>query len=207
MSDGSAQQEIVMEPGKQEEERPPGFFARILAWIAHGGGGVAVREETLVVENDFILRVLPHRGRWCLLDRVVITPQKVVGFLTIRPEVCEGHAIGDDAVLPGVLLAEMANQLLGVWYATQHLELIGAGKVLFARDGSYKASGFIRPGELVRIEVDYGNLSGIMKTTRRGTIMKLEGKDFLVKVGEELRGSVPLVELMGVESPKTTSPT
>ena len=183
----------------------PGFWVKIRSWAAKLSAGkisIVVEEETLTVEKDFILRVLPHRGRMLLLDRVMITPNKVTGFFTVTKEVCAGHAIGDVAVFRGVELPEMANQLLGIWYATQHPELIGAGKVLFARTGDYKASGFIQPGDLVRIEADYADLSGSVVTNRRGTFMSLTGKNFTVKVGNKLRGSVSLIELKGLEGPQ-----
>jgi len=205
MADGSVQENVVDTGAKIEEK--PSWLVRILSWIALGGKGAKIEEETLKVGEDFIMKVLPHRGRWRLIDRAEITSQKVIGFYAITHEACEGHAIGDNAVLPGVLLTEMANQLLGVWYATQHPEFIGAGKVLFARRGDYKASRFIKPGDLVQIEVNYADLSGSMTTTRRGTLMELTGKNFLIKVGKELKGSVPLVELTGLEPPKTTPPT
>ncbi len=186
-------------------ENRVGFFTKIAAWIAgFGGKGVTIQEEELRIETDVILTILPHRGRWRLIDCVVITPQKVTGFFTMTKEICEGHGIGDNIVFPGALLAEMANQLLGVWFATQHPELIGAGKTFFARSGGYKASTFIYPGDLVRIETSHADLSGLTKTTRRGTMTDLIGKNFVIMVGPVLKGSVPYVEIKGVELPKIT---
>lgn len=184
------------------------LWARMISWISSiGARGGKVEKGALIMEKELLLRILPHRGRMLLLDRVVVTTQKVMGFFQVTQDVCEGHAIGGQAVFRGVEFAEMANQLLGVWFASQNPEFIGSGRVLFAREGAYKASGFVQPGDLVVMEVDYQNLSGEMKVTRRGTFTEVTGKNFLLKVGEDLKGSVPLVVLKGVEPPKTTTKT
>lgn len=209
MTEGPVQENIV-DMGTKAEEKP-NWLVRILSWIASGGKGARVEEEVLRVDKDFILRVLPHRDRWLLVDAMEVTPQKITGFFTVTREVCEGHGIGGELVLPGVLLVEMANQVTGLWYATQHPELIGAGKNLFARiGGSYKASGFIKPGDLLRVEVDYANLSGSVATNRRGTFMELTGKKFTFTVGDKLVGTVANrssesddeIVIKGVEPPK-----
>ena len=192
-----------------DEQKSPGFFARIRAWAAShdgsGNNGVAVEAEILKVDKAFIMSVLPHRGNWLLLDTVEVTAEKVIGFFTVTDELCRGHAIGDKAVLPACLFPEFANQLTGVWYAIQNPELIGSGKIPFARTGDYKASLFIKPGDLLRIEVAYADLSGTLKTVRRGTFMDLSGSCFTFWVGSELMASVGKVVLKGVEPPKNSS--
>ncbi len=202
MTDGSAEEKTTVDANNPK----PGFFARIRSWMSGGGKGAAVEEGALIVNKDFISQVLPHRGRMLLLDRVVITPSKVAGFFTVTEEVCAGHAIGNNAVFRGVELPEMANQLLGIWYAIQHPELIGAGKIIFAREGKYEAKSFVQPGDLVQIAVPYDNLSGIMKTSHHGTLLTLSGKDFVFTVKGKVVGHVEEVVLKSMEDPKTTPP-
>lgn len=196
---------------EQEEGKPHvGLWGRLFAAVASLGAAkeIVVEDatETLTIEKDFVARILPHRGPALLLDRVVITPQKVVGFFTVTLEVCAGHEIGGTAVFRAVYLPEMANQLLGVWFASQHPELIGAGRILFASSGSYKAIKFIQAGETIAMEVDYADLMGDVRTRHQGTLTKVTGKRYSAMVNGELRGIVDCVELKGFDSPKTTPP-
>jgi hypothetical protein len=55
----------------------------------------------------------------------------------------------------------------------------------------------------MEMEVVCEKLGGEEKTTRKGIITTIRGEDFKVRVGSELRGTVPWVELAALTPLKT----
>jgi len=111
----------------------------------------AVRNE-LTLEKEEIKRILPHRGRMLLLDRVVITAEEIRGELTVTKDMCEGHAVLDgELVLRGSDLLDMASQLLGVFLAID-FEVLGR-KCMPREYGRAEFRARIKPLEKIIIEM------------------------------------------------------
>jgi UDP-3-O-[3-hydroxymyristoyl] N-acetylglucosamine deacetylase/3-hydroxyacyl-[acyl-carrier-protein] dehydratase len=130
-------------------------------------GGVITRESGLDVRE--ILRMLPHRYPFILIDRVIEIDgyQKAVAIknVTINEPYFQGH-FPDAPLMPGVLQLESMAQLAGV-LLLRKLENTGKLAVLWAID-KVKLRGAVVPGDQLRIEVETLKMKG--KTAQvRGT--------------------------------------
>ena len=66
-----------------------------------------VLDRTL--RREEIDKLLPHRGRMRLLDKVETTAERIIGEFTVTKEVCEGHNVfGGSSVFRGSDLYDMA---------------------------------------------------------------------------------------------------
>ena len=121
-----------------------------------------------------ILRILPHRAPFVLLDRVVdIQPRKSARALkcvTYNEPFFPGHFPGHP-VMPGVLIVEALAQAAGV-LAVESLGLSGSGKLVYfmAIDGA-KFRTPVEPGVLLRLEVDF--------VQKRTSVCKFAGRAFV----------------------------
>jgi 3-hydroxymyristoyl/3-hydroxydecanoyl-(acyl carrier protein) dehydratase len=84
---------------------------------------LAVKQKKLercgmIVKIDEIKKILPHTGGMLLLDEVLITSEEIIGKLTIRKDICEGHKIGGKLIMKGSDYADMAAQLVGIIVAS-----------------------------------------------------------------------------------------
>ncbi len=116
-----------------------------------------------------ILRMLPHRYPFILIDRVIEIDgyQKAVAIknVTINEPYFQGH-FPDAPLMPGVLQLESMAQLAGV-LLLRKLENTGKLAVLWAID-KVKLRGAVVPGDQLRIEVETLKMKG--KTAQvRGT--------------------------------------
>lgn len=130
-------------------------------------GGVIKRESGLDVRE--ILRMLPHRYPFLLIDRVIEIDgyKKAVALknVTINEPFFQGH-FPDQPLMPGVLQLESMAQLAGV-LLLRKLENTGKLAVLWAID-KVKLRGAVTPGDQLRIEVETLKMKG--KTAQvRGT--------------------------------------
>lgn len=172
--------------------------------------------KEVIIEKDEIIKILPHRGRMLLLDRVVITPDKVVGEFTVTEEVCQGHEVWNGkAVLRGVELPEMAFQLLGVFVA-KDAEIVASvlpkdsgakaasviiGKLCVARECQRAVfSGPIFPGDKVVAEMGVG-----VEVDAFGPMIKVESGKIIFRVGNQKKATVLSVALAVFDTPKTDS--
>jgi len=153
------------------------------------------REEKIIINKEQIGLILPHRGRMLLLDRVVITAQKIMGEFIVTNEVCDGHAVLEGKlVLKGSDLFDMAAQLLGVW-AAQHSDAEFKGKKTVIREyGGAKFRNPIFPKEFLVMEIDPENASAQVMVGRDIIITK--GEKFSARVGKEKKAEISSVELI-----------
>lgn len=116
-------------------------------------GGLIRRESGLDVRE--ILRLLPHRYPFLLIDRVIQIDgfQRAVGIknVSINEPYFQGH-FPSAPLMPGVLMLEAMAQLAGV-LLLRKLENTGKLAVLWAID-KVKLRGAVAPGDQLRIEVE-----------------------------------------------------
>jgi beta-hydroxyacyl-ACP dehydratase FabZ len=153
--------------------------ARIVAHKpSHRGTVLLVRalqasmaQESQVLGIEEIMKVLPHRYPFLLVDRVLeIEPQKrIVGIknVTINEPFFQGHFPGHP-IMPGVLIVEALAQAAGV-LAVESLGLAGTGKLVYfmAIEGA-KFRAPVEPGVLLRLEVAF--------VQKRSTVCKFAGR-------------------------------
>ncbi|MFO1011999.1 MAG: UDP-3-O-acyl-N-acetylglucosamine deacetylase [Planctomycetota bacterium] len=116
-------------------------------------GGLIRRESGLDVRE--ILRLLPHRYPFLLIDRVIQVDgfQRAVAIknVSINEPFFQGH-FPNAPLMPGVLQLEAMAQLAGV-LLLRRLENTGKLAVLWAID-KVKLRGAVAPGDQLRIEVE-----------------------------------------------------
>lgn len=122
-------------------------------------GGVITRESGMDIRE--ILRMLPHRYPFILIDRVIEIDgyRKAVAVknVTINEPFFQGH-FPDQPLMPGVLQLESMAQLAGV-LLLRKLENTGKLAVLWAID-KVKLRGGVTPGDQLRIEVETEKMKG-----------------------------------------------
>jgi len=153
---------------------------RMVQWIT----GLFSEKKEIIFEKEEIEKILPHRGRMLLLDRVRFSDGKAVGEFLVTDEVCEGHVIAGVPVMKGSDLCDMAAQLLGIMVHKEEeiTSRLGDEKTLAALE--YNGIVFkrrIRPGEKVLIEtsteVDYEERHGILKITGGMFFVRVDSQD------------------------------
>ena len=133
-------------------------------------GGLVQRESALDIRE--ILRMLPHRYPFLLIDRVI----EVQGYdravaiknVTINEPFFQGH-FPSMPLMPGVLQLEAMAQLAGM-LLLQKLEHTGKLAVLWSID-KVKLRGAVTPGDQLRLEVETLRLKGqTAKVKGQGTV-------------------------------------
>ncbi len=158
--------------------------ARIVAYKpSHRGTALFVRElqksmskETQVLGIEEIMKVLPHRYPFLLVDRVLeLEPKRrVVGIknVTINEPFFQGHFPGHP-IMPGVLIVEAMAQVGGML-------LLGAipdpeNKVVyFTSLNNVKWRKPVKPGDQLRFELDMLQVRGMM--CKMQGIAKVDGE-------------------------------
>ena len=122
-------------------------------------GGLAQRESGLDIRE--VLRMLPHRYPFLLIDRVVEIEgyQRAVGIknVSINEPFFQGH-FPDMPLMPGVLQLEALAQLAGM-LLLRRLEYSGKLAVLWSID-KVKLRGGVTPGDQLRLEVETLRVKG-----------------------------------------------
>lgn len=133
-------------------------------------GGLVQRESAMDIRE--ILRMLPHRYPFLLIDRVI----EVQGYdravaiknVTINEPYFQGH-FPSMPLMPGVLQLEAMAQLAGM-LLLQKLEHSGKLAVLWSID-KVKLRGAVTPGDQLRLEVETLRMKGqTAKVKGQGTV-------------------------------------
>ncbi len=133
--------------------------------------------ETQTLDIQDILRILPHRYPFLLVDRIIeiVRTKRIVAIknVSVNEPFFVGH-FPDHPIMPGVLVVESMAQAGGVLLLTEFpdreerlLLFTGIEKAKFRRP--------VSPGDQLRIEVDV--------LVWRGTAGRMQGKAY---VGEKL---------------------
>jgi UDP-3-O-[3-hydroxymyristoyl] N-acetylglucosamine deacetylase / 3-hydroxyacyl-[acyl-carrier-protein] dehydratase len=135
----------------------------------------AMSEERNVIEIDEIMKVLPHRYPFLLVDRVIEVEEgkRIVGIknVTINEPFFQGHFPGHP-IMPGVLIIEAMAQVGGML-------LMGAipnpeNKVVyFTSLNNVKWRRPVKPGDQIRFELDLLQVRGMM--CKMAGVAKVDG--------------------------------
>ena len=146
-----------------------------------GNGVVAVKEKSAdgrgyVYGIEDIMRVLPHRYPFLLVDRIIeIEPGKrVVGIknVTINEPFFQGHFPGHP-IMPGVLIVEAMAQVGGMLLLGD-LEEPDAKVVYFMSLDNIKFRKPVKPGDQLRFEVEIIQIRG--KVCKTKGVAKVDGE-------------------------------
>ncbi len=132
------------------------------------------KEACQVLGIDEIMRTLPHRYPFLLVDRILEYEEgkRVVGLknVTINEPFFQGHFPGH-AIMPGVLIIEAMAQVGGMLLmATSHQ---GDKVVYFTSLDNVKWRKPVRPGDQLRFELEVVQIRGVM--CRMRGIAKVDG--------------------------------
>lgn len=108
--------------------------------------GVNVLENRILGQEE-IEQIIPHRGKWLLLDKIVeIQEKSIVAIKIFTAEKCEGHF----GIVPGHLICEALAQAGAALVLYRHP--LGEKTVFLVRTKADFLSP-IMPGERVTLEV------------------------------------------------------
>jgi UDP-3-O-[3-hydroxymyristoyl] N-acetylglucosamine deacetylase/3-hydroxyacyl-[acyl-carrier-protein] dehydratase len=154
-----------------------GTVTLVREMLAHAvPSAVAPTQEKRVYDIEQLMKILPHRYPFLLVDRVLeCEPQKrvvAIKNVTINEPFFQGHFPGHP-IMPGVLIVEAMAQAGGVL-------LMGAvddpeSKVVyFMSIDNIKFRKPVRPGDQLRFEIDLVQLRG--KVCRIAGVAKVDGQ-------------------------------
>ena len=127
------------------------------------------KEETTVLGIEEIMKVLPHRYPFLLVDRILELEEgkRVVGIknVTINEPFFQGHFPGHP-IMPGVLIVEAMAQVGGM-LMLGNMQEPSSKVVYFTGLDNVKFRRPVKPGDQLRFEVD------VVQT--RGTLCKMHG--------------------------------
>jgi UDP-3-O-[3-hydroxymyristoyl] N-acetylglucosamine deacetylase/3-hydroxyacyl-[acyl-carrier-protein] dehydratase len=150
--------------------------ARVVAFKpSHRGTVTLVREmlklarqETRVLGIEEIMKVLPHRYPFLLVDRIVeVEERRIVGLknVTINEPFFQGHFPGHP-IMPGVLIIEAMAQVGGMLLMGD-VDDPESKVVYFMSLDNVKFRRPVKPGDQLRFELDL--------TQVRGAVCKMRG--------------------------------
>ena len=145
-----------------------------------------VVKDGLTLDIDQLMRILPHRYPFLMVDRIVkIAGNRVVGIknVTINEPFFQGH-FPQHPIMPGVLQLEAIAQVAGVLMLREAENL---GKIAyFMSADKVKWRRPVRPGDTLVIDVE------MVKT--RGKIGKAKG---VCRVGDDIVSEAEFTVMMG----------
>ena len=132
----------------------------------------AVRESAVYTVED-IMKVLPHRYPFLLVDRILEIEEgkRIVGLknVTINEPFFQGHFPGHP-IMPGVLIVEAMAQVGGM-LLMRTIEDPGSKVVYFMSLDNIKFRRPVKPGDQIRFELEVVQL--------RGSICKMHGVGYV----------------------------
>jgi UDP-3-O-[3-hydroxymyristoyl] glucosamine N-acyltransferase len=141
---------------RQPARGPPRARVPSRAAPPGGAGGDGEREETMILEARDILKILPHRYPFLLVDRIVELEEgrRIVGIknVTINEEFFQGHFPGSP-VMPGVLVVEAMAQVGGILLLRQVGEGMAGKLVYFMGIDKARFRKPVVPGDTLRLEL------------------------------------------------------
>lgn len=149
---------------------------------SHRGTVTLVREmvanamkEARVIEIDEIMKILPHRYPFLLVDRILTIEDKsrIVGIknVTANEPFFQGHFPGHP-IMPGVLIVEAMAQVGGMLLMGT-VEDPGSKVVYFMSLDNVKFRKPVKPGDQLRFEVEMVQVRG--KVCRIKGVAKVDG--------------------------------
>ena len=120
--------------------------------------------ETTMIEIEEIMKVLPHRYPFLLVDRIIEVEngKRIVGIknVTINEPFFQGHFPGLP-VMPGVLIIEAMAQVAGV-LVMSGLPDVASKVVYFTSLNNVKWRRPVKPGDQLRLELEILQVRGMM---------------------------------------------
>jgi beta-hydroxyacyl-ACP dehydratase FabZ len=142
---------------------------------------------TDIKDINEILRFLPHRYPFLLVDRIIDTVdgERAVGLknVTINEPFFQGH-FPNRPVMPGVLILEAMAQV-GGYLALSHLKREEESMVYFLGIDKARFRKPVVPGDCLRLELDVHR--------KKGAVWIFKGRAF---VGEELVSEAELMAMI-----------
>ena len=136
----------------------------------------SMKQETQVLGIEEIMKVLPHRYPFLLVDRVIeIEPNKrIVGIknVTINEPFFQGHFPGHP-IMPGVLIVEAMAQVGGMLLMGTFPDP-GSKVVYFTSLNNVKWRRPVKPGDQLRFELDLVQVRGMM--CKMNGVAKVDGE-------------------------------
>ncbi len=136
----------------------------------------SLAQESQVIGIEEIMKVLPHRYPFLLIDRILeLEPKKrVVGIknVTINEPFFQGHFPGHP-IMPGVLILEAMAQVGGMLLMGEMADA-GSKVVYFTSLNNVKWRKPVKPGDQLRFEMDVLQIRGPM--CRMQGVAKVEGE-------------------------------
>jgi UDP-3-O-[3-hydroxymyristoyl] N-acetylglucosamine deacetylase / 3-hydroxyacyl-[acyl-carrier-protein] dehydratase len=136
----------------------------------------SMKQETQVLGIEEIMKVLPHRYPFLLVDRVIeIDPNKrIVGIknVTINEPFFQGHFPGHP-IMPGVLIVEAMAQVGGMLLMGAVPDP-GSKVVYFTSLNNVKWRRPVKPGDQLRFELDLVQVRGMM--CKMNGVAKVDGE-------------------------------
>lgn len=146
-----------------------GTVTLVRALVAHA------TKEARVIEIDEIMKVLPHRYPFLLVDRVLeLEPLKrIVGIknVTANEPFFQGHFPGHP-IMPGVLIVEAMAQVGGMLLMGT-VDDPGSKVVYFMSLDNVKFRRPVKPGDQLRFELELQQIRG--KVCRMAGVAKVDG--------------------------------
>jgi len=133
----------------------------------------AIQEQAGALDTAGIMRLLPHRYPFLMVDRIVkIDGDHITGLknLTINEPYFQGHFPGHP-IMPGVLQLEAIAQVAGI---LMYKRVENAGKIAYfmsAQEVKWRKP--VHPGDVLVIEVELRKIRG--KIARASGVCKVQG--------------------------------
>ncbi|MEO7083235.1 MAG: bifunctional UDP-3-O-[3-hydroxymyristoyl] N-acetylglucosamine deacetylase/3-hydroxyacyl-ACP dehydratase [Gemmatimonadaceae bacterium] len=136
----------------------------------------AIAKETSVLDIDEIMKIIPHRYPFLLVDRILEVEEgkRIVGIknVTINEPFFQGHFPGHP-VMPGVLIIEAMAQVGGVLLMGA-VEDLSKKVVYFTSLDNVKWRRPVKPGDQLRFELEILQIRGMM--CKMSGVAKVDGK-------------------------------